>query len=139
MRILVELAALRASEPEVPMASRLDLEEVNVPEQSVPECCAGVEQGPCTRRECVWARESVAELNVQVDTLLASLREVSRRFRTLQRRLKKRPSDVRKVTKKLLTSLVFGEDEEEEDVVPPSPEQGIPTDQRKCCQQSVQD
>lgn len=106
--------------------------------QSVPECSAEVEQGPCTRRECVWARESVAELNVQVDTLLASLKEVSWRFRTLQRRLKKRPSDVRKVTKKLLASLVFGEDEEE-DVVPPSPEQGIPTDQRKCCQKSVQD
>ncbi|KAA0708114.1 hypothetical protein E1301_Tti020727 [Triplophysa tibetana] len=77
----------------------------------------------CQRRACVRARETVALLNSQVDTLTSTLKELSRRFRIMQRRSHRRPSDFRRQAKQLLSSFTIEEDIAEEAAVPPSPRQ----------------
>ncbi|KAA0708119.1 hypothetical protein E1301_Tti022006 [Triplophysa tibetana] len=124
---LQQLAALRASDPEVPMVSTLDLMEeeegVFALELSEEEGAEEPEESGCSRRACMVARETIAQLNSQVDTLTSTLKELSRRFRILQRRSHRRPSDIRRQTKQLLSSCLIEEDVAEEDEVPPSPSQ----------------
>ncbi|XP_065114058.1 uncharacterized protein [Paramisgurnus dabryanus] len=117
-KVMSDLAALRATGPEVPMASTLDLEEA----EGRAEMASGDEE-VCERGACRQAREMVADLNSQVETLSGTLRELTRRFRKMQRRWKKGPAaHLNQVTRKLMGS--FSDDREhdgEEDFVPPTP------------------
>lgn len=106
--ILQELAALRASNPDVPMASKLDLVEVDDPMPVLEEQEEEFQNTRCQRR----AKE-VADLNEQVDTLSGALRDLSHRFRILKRKSVPTPSaQVKRVTKTLLSALETTEPEE---------------------------
>ncbi|KAA0702527.1 hypothetical protein E1301_Tti020932 [Triplophysa tibetana] len=111
---LKQLAALRASDLEVPMVSMLDLMEEEEGEvaldQAEEEGAEEPEESGCPKRACVRARETVAQLNSQVDTLTSTLKELSRRFRIMQRRSHRRPSDFRRQAKQLLSSFAIEED-----------------------------
>ncbi|MGL5598598.1 MAG: hypothetical protein ACRDDA_10945, partial [Aeromonas sp.] len=102
--ILEELAALRASNPTVPMASSLDLTETDDPlphEEMYEE-----EEEPCQNPSCQRSRNEVADLHQQVDTLSSALRDVSCRYRLLKRKFKPSPSSqLAKVTRKLMSAL----------------------------------
>ncbi|XP_073720164.1 uncharacterized protein [Misgurnus anguillicaudatus] len=123
-KILQDLAKLRASNPEVQMASSLDLDEPDsVGEKEVP-AEEEEEEEVCENRGCKTKVsrlvEENADLRNQVETLASTLREVSRRYRSLKRQRGKKLSDqVKRVTKQLLLS--FQREDEDEDAVPPTP------------------
>ncbi|XP_065096456.1 uncharacterized protein [Paramisgurnus dabryanus] len=119
--ILKQLSELRASDPAVPMASRLDLVELeDEPVPLDPE--EEEEEAQCPKQLCRRAREEVANLNQQVDTLTTALRDVTRRYRSLKRKF--RPSSsaqLTSVTKKLLSAL--DEPQEGQDTPQDTPQQ----------------
>lgn len=112
-QILRELAALRASNPEVPLISTLDLQDENedAPEHPLQE---EEEEEPCNRKACIQRREMVANLNSHVDTLTSTIREMSRRFRAVQRRQQRSLDASRQLAKNLLSAMpeVDADDEE---------------------------
>lgn len=106
--ILQELAALRASNPDVPMATKLDLVELDDP-MPVPE---EDEEEECTNPRCQRRAKEVADLNDQVHTLSAALRDLSNRYRQLKRKSVPKPSaQVKRVTKTLMSALELTEAE----------------------------
>ncbi|XP_077091405.1 uncharacterized protein LOC143742438 [Siphateles boraxobius] len=104
-KIIHDLTELRASNPAVPMASTLDLED------SPPHPEKGTCDKPCCQHARKQLQDQVAELNRQVDTLSSALRDVTRRCRLL--RWRSRSTQVARVTRKLLTSLRSPKKEEE--------------------------
>ncbi|CAM4568603.1 unnamed protein product [Leuciscus chuanchicus] len=99
-KIIHDLKELRASNPAVPMASNLDLEDAPPPPEE------GTCDKPCCQQACKKLQDKVAELNRQVDTLSSALRDVTRRYRILRRRSRSTAStQVARVTRKLRTSL----------------------------------
>lgn len=140
-KLLDLLSALRASNPEVPMVSTLDLERgereledpttaaVLEPEEEEEEeedrrekVC---ESEPCKR---LVKRQSrmIADLNQQVDDLTETLRSVTRRYRALRRKSEARGSArIKQVARRLLSSLGPEEEEEAtEEEVPRRPRAG---------------
>lgn len=122
-QILSKLTVLRATNPDVPMVSTLDLEELQELEEATfhpdeeeleEEECAN--QG-CKRQKDLL-RTQVVDLNQQVDILTDSLRKVTRRYRILKRRSASLGATrTGQVVRKLLSSL----GPEEEDDTPVSP------------------
>ncbi|KAL0173543.1 hypothetical protein M9458_029511, partial [Cirrhinus mrigala] len=121
-KILEDLASLRASNPEEPMVSTLDLEEA--------QDFLDVDQAPAEEEECgnpmckekvKKLQDQVADLNQQIDTLTDSLKTVSQRYRLLRKRSLPTPSSqVTRVTRKLLSALGSPGEKEEE-----GPEQSV--------------
>ncbi|XP_051553439.1 uncharacterized protein LOC127440720 isoform X3 [Myxocyprinus asiaticus] len=108
-KILSELASLRASDPEVPMVSTLDLEE-DRPVLEDPEVPLDSEEEECSNTTCKLQTQKltsqVADLNLQVDTLTEALQNVTRRYRLLKRRSSAQASTrIGRVTQRLLSSL----------------------------------
>ncbi|XP_073694471.1 uncharacterized protein [Garra rufa] len=124
--VINKLTALRASNPEIPMVSTLDLEECQQTEEAdVPPDREDQEEEECGNMGCKkqkeFLRSQVADLNKLVDILTDSLRNVTRRFRTLSRR--STPSGavrVGQVVRKLLSTF----DNEEEAAQPPEQASG---------------
>ncbi|KAK7149307.1 hypothetical protein R3I94_008821 [Phoxinus phoxinus] len=113
-KIIHDLTELRASNPAVPMASTLDLEEAQDLEDAPPPPEEGTCDKPCCQQARKQLQDQVVELNRQVDTLSSALRDVTRRYRILRKRLRSTPStQVARVTRKLLTSLRSPEKEVE--------------------------
>lgn len=107
-KIIHDLTELRASNPAVPMASTLDLED------APPPPAEGTCDKPCCQQARKQLQDQVVELNRQVDTLSSALRDVTRRYRILRKRSRSTPStQVAQVTRKLLTSLRSPEKEVE--------------------------
>ncbi|CAM4733354.1 unnamed protein product [Leuciscus chuanchicus] len=128
-KILGDLAELRATNPTVPLASSLDLEDPTTaaPEEVMPgeevlDDDPNAPQFPCSNPGCMRLitslRDNVADLNGQVDTLSRALRDVTRRYRLLKRRSQPSASaHVARVTGRLMAALGTperGEAEEEE-------------------------
>ncbi|XP_056094661.1 uncharacterized protein LOC130073220 [Rhinichthys klamathensis goyatoka] len=117
-KIIHDLTDLRASNPAVPMASTLDLEEAQDLEDAPPPPEEGTCDKPCCQHARKQLQDQVAELNRRVDTLRSTLRDVTRRYRLLRRRSRSTPStQVARVTRKLLTSLRSPEKEVEATVM----------------------
>ncbi|KAG1960373.1 uncharacterized protein LOC120466694 [Pimephales promelas] len=117
-KIIHDLTYLRASNPAVPMASTLDLEEDQDLENAPPPPEESTCDKPCCQHARKQLQDQVAELNRQVDTLRSTLRDVKRRYRLLKRRSQSIPStQVSQVTRKLLTPLRSPEKEVEATVM----------------------
>lgn len=86
-KILHNLSELRASNPVVPMASTLDQEDSHNHTLTMEE-----EEQACDNPLCQKLRNEVADLNRQVDTLNQALRDMTRRYNLLRRRLRHTPS-----------------------------------------------
>ncbi|XP_016116871.1 uncharacterized protein [Sinocyclocheilus grahami] len=86
-KILHDLSELRASNPAVPMASTLDQEDSHNHTLTLEE-----EERACDNPRCQNLRNEVADLNRQVDTLSQALRDMTRRYCLLRRRLRLTPS-----------------------------------------------
>ncbi|CAM4574988.1 unnamed protein product [Leuciscus chuanchicus] len=115
-RVLAQLAALRATEPEVPLVSTLDLlpdiEDADVPfeveeeEEEEEEC-----SNPGCKEKVERLKMENSQLNMCVDTLTTALRDVTRRYSRLQKRsVSKSSGRLSKTTKRLLSSLGSGGD-----------------------------
>ncbi|XP_073729959.1 uncharacterized protein [Misgurnus anguillicaudatus] len=102
-KILQNLPKLRASNPEVQMASSLDLDKPDSEgKKEVPAEEEVCENQGCRTKVFRLAEEN-ADLRNQVETLASTLREVSRHYRSLKRQRGKKPSEqVKRVTKQLL-------------------------------------
>ncbi|KAL0163625.1 hypothetical protein M9458_039378, partial [Cirrhinus mrigala] len=94
-KILGELASLRASDPEEPMVSTLDIDEAQdvsdvppVPEEEEVEECSNAR----CKAQMKKLQDEVADLSKQVDTLTEALRDVSRKYRLLRKRSLPTPS-----------------------------------------------
>ncbi|XP_067284388.1 uncharacterized protein [Pseudorasbora parva] len=89
-KIIDNLADLRASNPAVPMASTLDLEEAQDLMDEPRPLEEKEEEGTCDNPRCQQAhkqlQDQVVNLNRQVDMLSRSLRYVTRRYQLLRRR-----------------------------------------------------
>lgn len=85
-KILHNLSELRASNPVVPMASTLDQEDSHNHTLTLEE------EQACDNPLCQKLRNEVADLNGQVDTLSQALRDLTRRYSLLRRRLRPTPS-----------------------------------------------
>ncbi len=114
-RILHNLSELRASNPVVPMASTLDQEDshnhtLTLEEERREE----EEEQACDNPLCQKLRNEVADLNRQVDTLSQALRDMTRRYSLLRRRLRPTPSTqvsldlLRREQRRRKVSLVLG-------------------------------
>ncbi len=114
-RILHNLSELRASNPVVPMASTLDQEDshnhtLTLEEEEEEE----EEEQACDNPLCQKLRNEVADLNRQVDTLSQALRDMTRRYSLLRRRLRPTPSTqvsldlLRREQRRRKVSLVLG-------------------------------
>ncbi|XP_039528819.1 uncharacterized protein LOC120479993 [Pimephales promelas] len=132
-KILEDLANLRASNPEVPLASTLDQEDVSGPVEE--EEVADAPAPPCANPACLCVRDQLADMHLQVETLSKALQEVTRRYKRLRRRSRSTPSSqVARVTGRLLSALWSpgkgdgGGDDEEEGEAGPSeePDDGVP-------------
>ncbi|KAL1250745.1 hypothetical protein QQF64_018541 [Cirrhinus molitorella] len=95
MKILLDLAKLRATKLVVPMVSSLDLEEVHdawdttvTQEEAEQEACSNL----CCQESSKALSEQIADLNKQVDTLNTALRNMTRRYHLLRRRSQATPS-----------------------------------------------
>ncbi|XP_056598626.1 uncharacterized protein LOC130417257 [Triplophysa dalaica] len=89
-KIKAHLAALRASNPKPPMATVLDLQEVEVKaeELEMPKDLLVQEELCCLescRRKKLRLKCKIADLNEQIETLTATLCEITRRYRVLKR------------------------------------------------------
>ncbi|XP_051984259.1 uncharacterized protein LOC127644880 isoform X7 [Xyrauchen texanus] len=129
-KILSELASLRASDPDVPMVSTLDLEE-DKPVLEDPEVPLDTEE-ECSNTTCKLQTQKltslVADLNLQVDTLTEALRNVTRRYRLLKRRSSAQASTrIGQVTQRLLSSLVSDDSKEVSANEQPSTSQQLST------------
>lgn len=128
-KVLEQLSALSASNPEVLMVSTLDL-EAELPGMKDATMPLDEEDEECTNAACnrrvAKMRAQISDLNQQVDTLSDALKSVTRRYRVLDRRpTSKGAARLQQVTKKLLSSL--GQEEESGAPDEPSPESpGIP-------------
>ncbi|XP_073730778.1 uncharacterized protein [Misgurnus anguillicaudatus] len=108
-KVISLLAELRASDPEVPLVSCLDLEEgerdmgdVDIPSDREEEECNNLR----CRKRAKGLKDKIKDLNEQVDTLTESLRELTRRYKLLKRRSSAKGSThVKQVTRWLLSSL----------------------------------
>lgn len=112
-KIIHDLTELRASNPAMPMASTLDLEEAQNLEDAPPPPEEGTCDKPCCQHTRKQLQDQVAELNRQVDTLSSALRDVTRCYRLLRRPRSTPSTEVDRVTRKLLTSLHSPEKEVE--------------------------
>ncbi|RXN13028.1 LRR and PYD domains-containing 3-like protein [Labeo rohita] len=114
-KILGDLASLRASNPEEPMVSTLDIDEAQdvsdvppVPEEEVEEC-----SNPGCKAQKKKLQDEVADLSKQIDTLTEALRDVSRKYRLLRKRSLPTPSgQVARVTRTLLSAISSPEEKE---------------------------
>ncbi|KAA0718918.1 hypothetical protein E1301_Tti007765 [Triplophysa tibetana] len=89
-KIMAHLAALRASNPKPPMATVLDLQEVEVKAEDLEMannlllqeelCCL-----ESCRRKKLGLKSKIADLNEQIETLTATLCEITRGNRVLKR------------------------------------------------------
>ena len=130
------MSELRASQPEVPMVSTLDLLSVEYPlteEDVVPVFEEDEEDKDCGNPSCnrrvEMMRAQISDLNQQIDTLSGALKSVTRRYRVLKRRTSAKGSArVQQVTKKLLSSL--GPDEESGNTPPSTHEEPSDTQRR---------
>lgn len=111
-RVLAQLAALRATEPEVPLVSTLDLlpdiEDANVPfeEEEEEEC-----SNPGCKEKVERLKIEKSRLNMSVETLTTAVRDVTRRYCRLQRRsVPKASGRLSEATARLLSSLRSGGD-----------------------------
>lgn len=86
-KILHDLSELRASNPTVPMASTLDQEDAHNHTFTMEE-----EEWACDNPCCRKLRNEVADLNKQVDSLSKALKDMTRRYCLLRRRLQPTPS-----------------------------------------------
>lgn len=89
-KIMAHLAALRASNPKPPMATVLDLQEVEVKAEDLemPKDLLVQEELCCLescRRKKLRLKSEIADLNEQIETLTATLCESTRRYRVLKR------------------------------------------------------
>lgn len=116
--VIQKLTVLRASNPAIPMVSTLDLEEYQQPEEAeVPPDQEELEEEQCSNTGCKrqkeFLRSQVVNLNKQVDILTESLKNITRRYRILERRsVPLGAVRVGLVARKLLSSL--GPEEEED-------------------------
>lgn len=126
-KLLDLLGALRASNPEVPMVSTLDLERGDPELEDPPTGALDPEEEEERERVCQTEackrlvkrqRRQIADLNQQVDDLTESLRSVTRRYRSLRRKSEALGSArIKQVARRLLSSLGPDDDDEEEEVV----------------------
>ncbi|CAM4539474.1 unnamed protein product [Leuciscus chuanchicus] len=113
-KVLAQIAALRATDPEVPLVSNLDL----MPD--IEDCepsfeLAEDEEEQCSNPGCkekiqsLWTENK--RLNEKVDTLSTALRDVTRRYRRLQKKSTSMAAgSSSKVKRRLFTSLGSGDD-----------------------------
>lgn len=107
-KILHKLSELRASNPVVPMASTLDQKDSRNHTLTMEE-----KDWACDNPHCQKLRKEVADLNRQVDTLSQALRDMTRRYSLLRRKLRPTPST--QVTGRVLLSLQSPEKGAEEE------------------------
>ncbi|ROL49818.1 hypothetical protein DPX16_1189 [Anabarilius grahami] len=90
-KVLSQLSALRASNPEVPMVSSLDLEE----EPKSEDTSMSLDEEESEEEQCVSAacksqtdqlKSQISDLNLQLDTLTEALHKVTCRYLRLKRR-----------------------------------------------------
>ncbi|MGL5102343.1 MAG: hypothetical protein ACRC6N_07340 [Plesiomonas sp.] len=128
-KILKELAQLRESNPMVPMVSTLDLQTYDeqlyqLEDPIVPQSSDEEDGDVCSNPRCQKLKEKIADLNRQVDTLTDTVREITQRYRRLQKRTSGAPRDagrISRVTKSLLSSL--GTKDGEKKDLPAEPEE----------------
>lgn len=125
-KILEILGALRASNPEVPMVSTLDLEAA-LPDMEDPSTAAlhpkEEREEECSSRACKRVvkrlRAENADLNQQVDQLTETLRAVTHRYHVLRHKYEAKGSErIKQVARRLLSSLRPEEEENEEEEQP---------------------
>ncbi|MGL4478044.1 MAG: hypothetical protein ACRCVK_07385 [Aeromonas veronii] len=124
-KVLDLLGALRASNPEVPMISTLDLER-DLPELEDPSTLDPVEeeeerekacQNEACQRLVKRQRGVIADLNQQLDALTRSKQSVTRKYRVLRRRWESLgDARIKAVARRLLSSPGPEEKETEENV-----------------------
>ncbi|XP_056589091.1 uncharacterized protein LOC130409250 [Triplophysa dalaica] len=97
----------------VPMVSTLDLQAFDerlyhLEDPIVPHSSEEEDGDACSNPRCQKLKEKIADLNRQVDTLTDTVREITQRYRRLQKRTSGAPRDagrISRVTKSLLSSL----------------------------------
>lgn len=108
-KVLSQLSALRASNPDVPMVSSLDLEEEPKSEDTSMSLEEEEREEQCVNAACKSQRDQlksqISDLNLQLDTLTEALQNVTRRYLRLKRRSAAKGSTrIKQETQRLLLS-----------------------------------
>jgi len=110
-KIISQIAALRDTNPAVPLVSTLDL----LPEIEDPDVPLNEDVEECSNPDCNERVEKLrlenSNLNQSVDTLTTALRDITRRYCLLKKRsASKGAGRLSKATRRLISSLGSGGD-----------------------------